>query len=270
MTQTTDTGAEASAATSAPAARVPMTAAEEVWDTVRTVLIAVGLTLFVRFFFFQPFNIPSGSMVPNLLVGDFIVVDKIEYGYSRASLIYPLTRLPVEERLFGSDPVRGEIVVFKNRADRNRDYVKRVVGVPGDTVQVISGVLHINGQRVTREYLADVRPNCGPLASPAARVYRETMPDGPTYVVQECGGDAYPLDDTPARIVPAGHFFMMGDNRDNSADSRTDTVGFVPRSQIVGRATRVAFSVDGERARIWEVWNWPFAVRFGRMFDRVE
>ncbi|MEM6649957.1 MAG: signal peptidase I, partial [Pseudomonadota bacterium] len=112
-----------------------MSAMEEAWDIAKTVLIAVSITLFIRFFFFQPFNIPSGSMKPTLLVGDFILVDKMEYGYSKASLIYPLTRMPLEGRLFDGEPQRGEVVVFKNTGDRNRDYIKRVTGVAGDRIQ---------------------------------------------------------------------------------------------------------------------------------------
>ncbi|MEM6650117.1 MAG: signal peptidase I, partial [Pseudomonadota bacterium] len=139
----------------------------------------------------------------------------------------------------------------------------------GDRIQVISGVLHVNGERVQRELLADAELNCV-NPSPAARVYRETLPGGPSYIIQECRGDYHDNDNTPAFTVPEGHFFLMGDNRDNSSDSRTPMVGFVPKDQIVGKATRVAFSVDGERARIWQVWNWPLAIRYGRVFDGVE
>ena len=244
-----------------------MTVGEEAWDIAKTVLIAVAVTLFVRFFFFQPFNIPSGSMKPTLLVGDFILVDKIDYGYSKASLIYPLTRLPGEGRLFAGAPERGEIAVFKNRHHDNKDYIKRVIGLPGDRVQVISGTLHINGKKVARERV-DVPTSCVGYA-PAAKMYRETLPNGVGYLVQECQGDNYTYDNTPVRTVPAGHYFMMGDNRDNSLDSRTPTVQFVPDHQLVGRATRVAFSVDGEKAKLWQVWKWPGAIRYGRIGDSV-
>ena len=245
-----------------------MTPAEEAWDIAKTVAIAVGITLFIRFFFVQPFNIPSGSMKPTLLVGDFILVDKIDYGYSRASLIYPLTRAPVPGRLFGDTPERGEVVVFKNRNDENRDYIKRVIGLPGDTVEVVRGTVYVNGEAAAREALA-IAPQCSGLA-PQARVYRETLPGGPSYVVQECQGDNATWDTVAARTVPEGHYFMMGDNRDNSLDSRTPKVEFVPDDMIVGRATRVAFSVNGQKSRIWEVWNWPRAIRYGRVGDAVE
>ena len=245
-----------------------MTAAEEAWDILKTVAIAVGITLFIRFFFVQPFNIPSGSMKPTLLVGDFILVDKIDYGYSRASLIYPLTRVPVPGRLFGDTPDRGEVVVFKNRKDENRDYIKRVIGLPGDTVEVRRGTVLVNGEAATREAL-DTAPDCAARTGDA-RVYRETLPNGVSYVVQECQGDNYTWDNRPVETVPEGHYFLMGDNRDNSMDSRTPTVRFVPNDMIVGRATRVAFSVDGEKSRLWQVWNWPRAIRYGRLGDEVE
>lgn len=262
-------------ADSAAAEPVGMTAAEEAWDIAKTVMIAVGVTLLFRFFFFQPFNIPSGSMKPTLLVGDFILVDKIEYGYSKASLIYPLTRAPLEGRMFGNMPERGEIAVFKNAADRNKDYIKRVIGLPGETIQMINGVVHIDGVRVERELVNDAVPQCDGTTSnrlnpAAARVYRETLPNGKTYIVQECAGVGRGLDNTAPQTVPAGHYFLMGDNRDNSADSRTDVVGFVPFDQLVGKATRVAFSVDGQKSKIWEVWNWPGAIRYNRLLDRVE
>lgn len=285
-TSSSDTPEQAVAAeTSAKKAdEKAMTPLEEAIDIGRTVLIAVAITLFVRFFFVQPFNIPSGSMKPTLLVGDFILVDKIEYGYSRASLIWPITRAPMHGRMFEGAPERGEIVVFKNSADGNKDYIKRVIGMPGDTVETIRGVLYINGQRAQRE-LVDGETVCD-RPTPAARLYRETLPDGgPSYIVQECGGDSQPYDNAGPFTVPEGYYFLMGDNRDNSADSRSMTVGyqpldsfdhrpaqahFVPLDQIVGRATRVAFSVDGHKAHIWEVWKWPTAIRYSRLLESVE
>lgn len=256
-----------------------MSAVEEFVDILKTVGIAVGVTLLFRFFFFQPFNIPSSSMQPTLMVGDFILVDKIEYGYSKASLIYPLTRLDVHGRVFENLPERGDIAVFKNTHDHNKDYVKRVIGLPGDKIQMIRGVLYLNGDRVERELATDIQPACqsgrqlSNMIFPAAKVYRETLPNGVSYIIQECLGDNNRnanTDNTRIYEVPEGHFFMMGDNRDNSADSRTPVVQFVPADQFVGKATRVVFSVDGARARLWEPWKWPTAIRYGRMFEAVE
>ncbi len=249
----------------------PMTAAEEAWDLAKTVVIAVAIALVLRIVVFQPFNIPSGSMKPNLLVGDFLVVSKPTFGYSKASLVYPLTRLPVDGRIlsFGA-PKRGDIVVFKNRKDGNKDYIKRVIGLPGDKIQMLGGHLYINDQPVKKELIAAEAPDaCGPgYGAPA---YRETLDNGVSYVVQECAGDEGPLDNTAAYHVPAGHYFMMGDNRDQSQDSRViSQVGYVPEDALVGRAERLFFSVDGHKAKPWTPWNWPFAIRYGRIFDRVK
>ncbi len=243
--------------------------AEEAWDVSKTVVIAVSVTLFVRFFFIQPFNIPSASMEPTLMTGDFIIVDKIDYGYSRASLIFPLTRMPTDGRVFSDTPARGEVAVFKNKRDRNKDYIKRIIGLEGDTIQMIGGILHVNGQAVAREVIEGAELTCkSPVAT--ARQYRETLPGGPTYTVQECAGNRGASDNTAPYRVPEGHYFAMGDNRDQSADSRSQMVHFVPHDALVGRARRVAFSVDGERAQFWEIWRWPFAVRYARIGDKVE
>lgn len=263
-----------------------MSAWEEIVDILRTVVIAVAITLFVRFFLFQPFNIPSGSMKPTLLVGDFILVDKIEYGYSKASLIWPLTRAPIEGRVFSDTPERGEIIVFKNPADKNKDYIKRVIGMPGDRIQIKDSTIHINGVRVLREQLSDTPSHC--VERPTGRVlvkqpvYRETLPNGVSYIVQECEVNTGRYDNTVTFDVPEAHYFMMGDNRDNSEDSRSYGVGsidpetgeimshFVALDQVVGRARRVAFSVDGEKASLIEIWNWPRAIRYGRLLSVVE
>ncbi|NRA30864.1 MAG: signal peptidase I [Parvularculaceae bacterium] len=252
------------------AEKEPNSALEETLDVLKTVGIAVGITLFVRFFFIQPFNIPSASMEPTLMTGDFILVDKIDYGYSKASLIYPFTRMPMAGRMFSDTPNRGEIAVFKNSRDKNKDYIKRVIGLPGDKVQVIQGVLHVNGKPVTREAVAEPNFTCERIGA-GARQYYETLPEGgPTYLVQECDGDRSAYDNTAVRTVPEGYYFAMGDNRDRSLDSRSPGVSFIPHDQLVGRARRVAFSVDGQRARLWEIWKWPFAIRYARIGDKVE
>lgn len=248
-----------------------MTLAEEAWDLLKTVGLAVVIVLLFRFVFFQPFNIPSSSMKPGMLIGDFIIVNKMSYGYSKASLIYPLTRMDVDGRLWGAEPERGDVVVFKNVRDGNKDYIKRVMGLPGDQIRVIGGVVHINGQRVEREFLDDDLSECrhsNPVAG--AGRYRETLPNGVSYVILECHGARYRLDNKGPFQVPAGQYFMMGDNRDDSQDSRTDTVGFVAHDQLVGKAVRIAFSVDGSDTRLWEIWEWPWAVRYGRIFDAIQ
>lgn len=248
-----------------------MSAAEEAVDLAKTVIYAVGIALILRIILFQPFNIPSGSMEPNLLVGDFLFVSKPTYGYSRASLVWPLTRAPVEGRVLGRAPARGEVVVFKNRLDGNKDYIKRIIGLPGDEIRVIGGRLHINGEAVAKERIGTVTRSCAYRNDVDVPVYRETLENGVTYVVEECLGDVGPFDNVGPYLVPEGHYFMMGDNRDESQDSRASSaVGYIPLDDIVGKAERLFFSVDGEKARLWEVWNWPFAIRYGRILDPVE
>jgi len=271
---------------------------EEAVDLVRTVGVAVAIALALRIVLFQPFNIPSGSMKPTLLVGDFLFVSKFTYGYSPASLVWPFTRIDADGRLFGSTPKRGDIIVFKNpengkrdefaayfqdadaseldrrvaqRPHYNKDYIKRLVGMPGDTIAVRGGVLHVNGAPVEKEYLGDREADCGPTGARATRLtpfYRETLPNGVSYVVRECYGDRGPYDDFPAITVREGHYFFMGDNRDGSEDSRGD-VGQVPYENLVGKAQFVFFSADGGKARIWELWKWPFAIRYGRIAQGV-
>jgi signal peptidase I len=262
---------EASAGSGAPAAeKKKMTAAEEAWDLAKTIFYAVAIALVLRIIIFQPFNIPSGSMKPNLLVGDFLFVSKPTYGYSRASLVWPLTRLPIEGRLFGHAPKRGDVVVFKNRKDGNKDYIKRVIGLPGDEIQMIGGLLYINGEPVKKEFVGmkTVTDNGYSAEIP---FYRETLPNGVTYIVEEYNGDRGPLDDVGPYRVPTDHFFMMGDNRDQSQDSRvTSQVGYVAYDDVVGKAEVLFFSVNGEKTRFWEVWKWPFAVRYGRIFHPVK
>jgi len=247
-----------------------MTAQEEAIDLAKTVVYAVGIALILRIIIFQPFNIPSGSMRPNLLVGDFLVVSKPTYGYSRASLIYPATRMNVEGRMLGRLPEQGEIAVFKNRRDGNKDYIKRVIGVPGDRIQMIDGTLHLNGTAVSKEFIGMRKTRCQQGVAEVPH-YRETLPNGTTYVVQECRGDDGGHDNTGEYIVPEDRFFMMGDNRDESQDSRvTHAVGYIHKDDMVGRAERLFFSVDGNKSDIWEIWKWPFAIRYGRILDPIK
>jgi len=234
-------------------------------ETVRTFFIAALIALLIRAFLFEPFNIPSTSMVPNLLIGDYLFVSKYTYGYSSRSALFGL--LPVSGRLFGGDPKRGDVVVFKLPSDNRADYIKRLVGLPGDNIQVKNGLLYINGVAVQRQKLASqlaedyVKPRKGSVD------YLETFPDGNVHVIREQGDD-YPLDNTPVFTVPPAHYFFMGDNRDNSLDSRTDQVGFVPADNLVGRAQVLFFSLD-EGAQFWQFWKWPTSVRWGRLFMKI-
>ncbi|MEM8985950.1 MAG: signal peptidase I [Pseudomonadota bacterium] len=234
----------------------------------KTIAYAIGIALVLRIFLFQPFNIPSGSMIPNLLVGDYLFVSKYSYGYSRHS--FPLSLGPIDGRIFESTPKRGDVAVFKLPRDGRTDYIKRVVGLPGDKIQMRSGVMYINGAPVKRERVEDYiirRPSGDVVRSPQ---FRETMPNGVSYIVRE-ETDLGAKDNTGVYEVPAGHYFMMGDNRDNSKDSRfLSDVGYVPAENLVGKAQRMFFSIDGAKTDWWTVWNWPVAVRYGRLLKAVE
>ena len=230
-------------------------------ETIRTVFWAVLIALVVRTFLFEPFSIPSGSMIPTLLVGDYLFVSKYSYGYSRYS--FPGSLDLFDGRLLGGEPERGDIAVFRKPTHDSDDYIKRIVGLPGDTLQVRGGVLYINGDAVPREYIGDYVDPQGVRAP--AKLYRETLPSGVSYTVLDYGVNQY-LDDTLIYVVPEGHYFAMGDNRDNSTDSRVlSEVGYIPAANLVGRAEFLFFSI--EEPRSWrEVWRLPFAIRYGRLF----
>lgn len=235
-------------------------------DTLKTIVYAILIALGVRTVAYEPFNIPSGSMFPTLLVGDYLFVSKFSYGYSKHSLIFSLPLIP--GRIFATVPERGDVAVFKKPTDNTTDYIKRIVGLPGDKIQVVNGVLNINGKPVERKRAGVhvVRDFTGNLREIPR--YMETLPNGRKhYILEE--SDTELMDNTQVYSVPENHVFGMGDNRDHSQDSRfLSAVGFIPLENLVGRAEFLFFSIDD--AAPWQFWKWGSSLRTDRFFEGIE
>lgn len=232
------------------------TRVDDFWELVRSLMFAALIALTVRTFAYEPFNIPSGSMEPTLHVGDYLFVSKYSYGYGSRGTFWGF--VDFDGRWGGNQPKRGDIVVFKLPSDNKTDYIKRLIGLPGDTVQMRQGILYINGVAVERHRLPELVYKAIP-SSPYVADYTEDLPNGVHHVIRKYG-DENPLDNTEIFVVPAGHYFFMGDNRDNSRDSRDPTsgVGFVPEKNLVGRADLIFFSKDTG----WDI-------RWDRIFKRI-
>lgn len=235
-------------------------------DTLRVVFHALILALLVRIFLFQPFNIPSGSMKSTLLIGDYLFVSKYSYGYSKYS--FPFSPNIFSGRILSGEPKRGDVAVFKLPRDNSTDYIKRVIGLPGDQIQMREGVLYINGKEIPKNRISDFVQTTPSGQSVSIPRFEETLPNGITYTVLDRDPDGS-FDNTNVYTVPDGHYFMMGDNRDNSTDSRAlYGVGYVPLENFVGRAEVIFFS-GKESWSIFTPWAWPTAVRWERFFTLV-
>ena len=261
-------------------------------ETVKIVVQALAIAMVVRVFFYQPFNIPSGSMKDTLLVGDFLFVSKLSYGYSKYSFPRHVTVcIPWTDmcgtfrilpdfissgRVFASEPERGDVVVFKLPRDNSTDYIKRVIGLPGDRIKVAGGVLSINGKAVPKHKVGQVVVACFDTSRPLlVDRYVEMLPNGVEHHTLDCENDGN-FDNTPEFTVPEGHYFMMGDNRDNSIDSRAAKdrggVGFVPFENLIGRADIIFYSCASDepgRCSFLTPWSWPFDIRWSRIFNLV-
>ncbi len=246
----------------------------EFWDNVQTILIALLLAMVIRFVIVQPFRIPSGSMQPTLLVGDYILVTKWSYGYSRFSF-EPLNFGVPDGRVLGKKPERGDVIVFRpsTPSQRDKDFVKRLIGLPGDTIQMRDSVLFINGEAVKRDYVDTVafreRDPYGVEVVTRIPRYRETLPNGVNYMTFDRTPQGE-WDNTDTYVVPEGHYFMMGDDRDNSSDSRVASmVGYVPFDHLVGKAQFVVVSFDPLKANLFLPWTWITGLRGDRFFQGV-
>ena len=256
-------------------------------ETIKVVIQALLIALVVRTFLFQPFNIPSGSLIPTLLIGDYLFVSKYSYGYSKYSFpdlsgtiadVFHVQRPPdyrdvISGRFLATPPKRGDIAVFKFPGDDSTDYIKRVIGLPGDRIQVLHARLIINGQVVPREPTQSATTTDRFGHEVQVPTYNEALPGGVTHrIIQLDGDDGSVWSNTPVYEVPQGEYFMMGDNRDNSTDSRVPPeqggVGYVPFVNFVGRAEIIFFSIK-EDTPLWQVWRWPTEVRWNRIFQIV-
>ena len=259
--------------------------ARELWELAKTLIWAVLIAIVVRTFAFEPFNIPSGSMIPTLLIGDYLFVSKTAYGYSHYS--FPWGLAPFHGRIWEGEPKRGDVVVFRPPGDPDTDFIKRVIGLPGDRIQVKNGILQINDKPVERKRIEDYVDTSSGTPVAIAQ-YIETLPNGVSHRIIESSGDNGQLDNTPVYVVPQGDYFMMGDNRDNSNDSRVwkgymeppmdqvigdpallDKVGFVPAQNLIGPA-KILFWSYGDSFRGTNPLTWVTAVRWNRLLDFID
>ena len=235
------------------------------FGNLKSIFIAIFIALLIRSFIFEPFNIPSGSMKPNLLVGDFIFVSKYSYGFSKHSLPFSIPLIP--GKIFANTPERGDVVVFKTPENNRTDYIKRVIGLPGDKIEIKNGIIFINGSEILRKKLNDFIDTDHKTSNKRVRMYNEYFFNKEINILDITDNGI--VDNTQLFNVPENHFFVMGDNRDNSQDSRfISTVGFIPYENLVGKAQFIFFSL--ENARFLQIWKWPNSIRYERIFQKIQ
>lgn len=238
---------------------------ETIWDTIKTIIYAVLIAVMIRSFLFEPFRIPSGSMYPTLEVGDYLFVSKYSYGYSKHS--FPFSMVPLSGRVWQTTPERGDIVVFKLPKDNKTDFIKRVIGLPGDTIEVKRGRLYINDTLVERKETGDYKIDEFVIRPETYHEYEEILPEGLVHHILEVSDHEPRVDNTIKFEVPEGHYFMMGDNRDRSDDSRIN-VGFVPEENLVGKARFLFFS-HNDKGAWYKPWTWFDAIRWNKIFNTL-
>ena len=238
---------------------------ESMSETVKTIIYAIVIAIVIRSFLIEPFKIPSGSMYPNLYVGDFLFVSKYTYGYSRHS--FPFSLPAFEGRIWENKPQYGDVVVFKFPKDNRTDFIKRVIGLPGDKIKMLNGRLYINGKIVERQEkdIFVLRNSYG--VPERFHQYEEILPNGKKHTILEVS-DQEMEDNFDEVTVPEGHLFLMGDNRDRSNDSRV-SVGFVPMENLVGKARFLFFSYDPDQGAWYKPWTWGKKIRWSRIFSTI-
>ena len=242
-----------------------MNSIKNLFNNIRSIFLAIFIALLIRSFIFEPFNIPSGSMKPNLLVGDFLFVSKWSYGFSKHSLPFSIPLIP--GKIFENQPERGDVVVFKTPENNRTDYIKRVIGLPGDKIRISNGHIILNESKIVKQKINDFIDTDKNTNFKRVRRYKEFFFNNEIEVLDII--DNGPVDNTQNYIVPKGHFFVMGDNRDNSQDSRfTNTVGFIPFENLVGKAEFIFFSL--ENSRFLQIWKWPKSIRYERIFKKIK